>query len=290
MNYKFIATTALVALMSTGAVAMDNSNKTSQMNDSKAQTEMNAQSEQSGEELVPRATMEFSIFAKDVSADATMSEDGYLSAKPGQILASGLMGKTIYSSVKDVDGVRTIIGDINDIVLDKNGSVEAAVVGVGGFVGLGEKDVAVDFSRLQWMTWDNERHLVMASTKAELEAAPEFSRDGVTTLANADMLVIDQNKLSTDQLIGTSVYGEELNEIGEVGDVILDNNERVEAYIVDVGGFLGINAKPVELEADKLNVYADAQGALHVYTPFTQAQLESMPAYEAEDEQISWLK
>lgn len=289
MNYKFIATTALVALMSTGAVAMDNS-KTSQMNDNKAKTEMNAQSEKSDKGLVPNAIMKFSIFAKDISGDATMSENGYISAKPGQILASDLMGETIYSSVKDVDGVRTIIGDINDIVLDKDGTVQAAVVGVGGFVGLGEKDVAVDFNRLQWMTWDNERHLVMASTKAELEAAPEFSRDGVSTMTNAEMLVIDQNKLSTDQLIGTSVYGEKLNEIGEVSDVLLDSDQKVEAYIVDVGGFLGINAKPVELDADKLNVYADAQGALHVYTPFTQEQLESMPAYDENSAQSSLLK
>ena len=287
MKYKFIATTALVAVLSTSAFATDNAKQSSDMKAAPEGT-VTMQATVPGTEAAN--DMEFSIFTKVVSPDATVSEDGYLAAKPGQILASSLLGKTVYSSVKDVDGVRTIIGDVNDIVLSEDGSVQAAVVGVGGFVGLGEKDVAVDFERLQWMSWDNERHLVMASSKDELESAPEFNREGVTTLANADMLIIDQNKLSTEQLIGTAVYGEELKEIGEVGDVLLDGNQQVEAYIVDVGGFLGINAKPVELDAEKLNVYADAQGALHVYTPFTQEQLESMPSYEAENEQISFLK
>ena len=287
MKYKFIATTALVAVLSTSAFATDNAKQSSDMKAAPEGT-VTMQATVPGTEAAN--DMEFSIFTKVVSPDATVSEDGYLAAKPGQILASSLLGKTVYSSVKDVDGVRTIIGDVNDIVLSEDGSVQAAVVGVGGFVGLGEKDVAVDFERLQWMSWDNERHLVMASSKNELESAPEFNREGVTTLANADMLIIDQNKLSTEQLIGTAVYGEELKEIGEVGDVLLDGNQQVEAYIVDVGGFLGISAKPVELDAEKLNVYADAQGALHVYTPFTQEQLESMPSYEAENEQISFLK
>ncbi|WP_162916377.1 PRC-barrel domain-containing protein [Cohaesibacter haloalkalitolerans] len=289
MNYKFIATTALVAVMSTSAFAMDNSAKSGAMTNN-GQVEMKAQGSASGDSAEGSETIRFSIFAKEVSPDATESHNGYLTAAPGQILASGLMGETVYSSVKDVDGVRTIIGDINDIVLDDEGTVDAAVIGVGGFIGLGEKDVAVDFNSLQWMTWEGERHLVMASTKEELEAAPEFNRDGVSTMTNANLLIIDQNKLSTDQLIGTAVYGEDLKEIGEVGDVLLDADQTVEAYIVDVGGFLGINAKPVQLEADKLNVYADAEGALHVYTPFTQEQLESMPSYEAQNDKLSFLK
>nr|WP_321458274.1 PRC-barrel domain-containing protein [uncultured Cohaesibacter sp.] len=288
MNYKLIATTALVASLSTSAFAMDNMQKPTDMN--KASGSPHIESSAPDSELEKGKAMLFSVFSKIVSPGATHNQNGYLTATPDQMLASDLIGKTVYSSVKDVDGVRTIIGDINDIVLNDSGSVEAAVIGVGGVVGIGEKDIAVDFNRLQWMTWDKERHLVMASTITELEQAPEFNREGVTTMANADLLIIDQNKLSTDQLIGTSVYGEQLNEIGKVSDVILDSKKQVEAYIVDVGGFLGINAKPVELDADKLNVYAGAEGALHVYTPFTQKQLESMPAYEEENEQISFLK
>ncbi|WP_171021964.1 MULTISPECIES: PRC-barrel domain-containing protein [Cohaesibacter] len=280
MKNILVATTALASVLATNVYAMDNTAKTKEM-DKGTKMEMS--------EPMAGTAMQFSIFSKDVSKDATKSQNGYLAATPGQILASGLMGKTVYSTMKNESGEHLVIGDVNDIVLDGDGTVDAAVVGVGGFIGLGEKDVAVNFDRLQWMSWDGERRLVMASTKEELESAPEFNRDGVEKMTNANLLVIDQNKLSAEQLIGTAVYGEKLNEIGEVGDVILDSDEQVDAYIVDVGGFLGINTKPIELEADKLNVYADAKGILHVYTPFTQEQLENMPSYE-ETDQISLLK
>jgi sporulation protein YlmC with PRC-barrel domain len=44
------------------------------------------------------------------------------------------------------------IGKIDDLLLDKNGSAQAIVIGVGGFLGFGKKDVAVPFSAMQWRT------------------------------------------------------------------------------------------------------------------------------------------
>jgi sporulation protein YlmC with PRC-barrel domain len=44
------------------------------------------------------------------------------------------------------------IGKIDDLLLDKNGSAQTIVVGVGGFLGFGKKDVAVPFSAMQWRT------------------------------------------------------------------------------------------------------------------------------------------
>ena len=40
------------------------------------------------------------------------------------------------------------VGDINDLVLDKDGKVVAVIVGVGGFLGIGEREVALDYSSL----------------------------------------------------------------------------------------------------------------------------------------------
>jgi hypothetical protein len=54
-----------------------------------------------------------------------------------------LQGKTVYS----VDGAN--IGEINDILVSQNGSVNAVIIGVGGFLGMGEKNVAVNVSALQ---------------------------------------------------------------------------------------------------------------------------------------------
>ncbi len=54
-----------------------------------------------------------------------------------------LQGKTVYSA----DGSN--IGDINDVILSQNGGVGTVIIGVGGFLGIGEKNVAVNVSSLQ---------------------------------------------------------------------------------------------------------------------------------------------
>jgi sporulation protein YlmC with PRC-barrel domain len=44
------------------------------------------------------------------------------------------------------------MGKIDDLLVDKNGSTQTVVIGVGGFLGFGKKDVAVPFSAMQWRT------------------------------------------------------------------------------------------------------------------------------------------
>ncbi|MCY1665113.1 PRC-barrel domain-containing protein [Rhizobium sp. SL86] len=56
---------------------------------------------------------------------------------------SDLEGKTVYGS----EGEN--IGEINDVLVSQDGSVNAVIIGVGGFLGIGEKDVAVQMSALQ---------------------------------------------------------------------------------------------------------------------------------------------
>ncbi len=64
--------------------------------------------------------------------------------QPEQIMASELIGTRVVSANNES------IGDINDVIVDRNGQVMAAVVGVGGFLGIGEKDVAVPFNSLEF--------------------------------------------------------------------------------------------------------------------------------------------
>jgi hypothetical protein len=67
------------------------------------------------------------------------------------------------------------LGKINDMVLNTNGSIAAVIVGVGGFLGIGEKQVAVDYHALQWEVGpDNNRRFVLQTTKDELTNAPDF--------------------------------------------------------------------------------------------------------------------
>ena len=71
------------------------------------------------------------------------------------------------------------IGEINEVVLDKAGKVAAVVIGVGGFLGIGEREVAVNFSSLR-LAQDNSGSTVVSlnATKDALKAAPEWKWAG----------------------------------------------------------------------------------------------------------------
>jgi sporulation protein YlmC with PRC-barrel domain len=69
------------------------------------------------------------------------------------------------------------IGDVSDVLLDKSGKVTAVIVGVGGFLGVGEKDVAVPFTALSFAEKDGKRYLVMNATKEALQTAPGYIYD-----------------------------------------------------------------------------------------------------------------
>jgi hypothetical protein len=70
------------------------------------------------------------------------------------------------------------IGVIHDLVMGPDGRVTAAVVGVGGFLGIGEKEVAVPFSAMQIARRDNDWHLVLDTTKDALKDAPPYEDAG----------------------------------------------------------------------------------------------------------------
>jgi sporulation protein YlmC with PRC-barrel domain len=90
-------------------------------------------------------------------------------------LASSVIGRSVYSSAKEN------IGDINDLIVGEKGEVKAAIIGVGGFLGMGEKDVAVPLDKLS-MTKDENgiEMMTITASREELEAAPAFDRTMVT--------------------------------------------------------------------------------------------------------------
>jgi hypothetical protein len=70
------------------------------------------------------------------------------------------------------------IGEIEDVLVDREGKATALIVGVGGFLGMGEKDVAVPFKAVRLTTKnDNKPYLVMNSTKDALKSAKGFKYD-----------------------------------------------------------------------------------------------------------------
>lgn len=74
------------------------------------------------------------------------------------------------------------IGEVTDVLLDKSGKVTSLIVGVGGFLGAGEKDVAVPFDAVKITDKDNNKwYLVLNATKDQLKNAPGFKYDRTTT-------------------------------------------------------------------------------------------------------------
>jgi sporulation protein YlmC with PRC-barrel domain len=101
--------------------------------------------------------------------------DKFLSQQQdGQMLASNVMGQTVY------DSSGNNLGSVNDIVLDKDGKMAAVVIGVGGFLGIGQKNVAVSIEAIDRTTDENGNlKLVLNASKDEIDQAPGF-----TTLAD----------------------------------------------------------------------------------------------------------
>ncbi len=73
------------------------------------------------------------------------------------------------------------IGKIDDVLVSDAGQVNALVIGVGGFLGVGEKDVAVPFSAVKWTTKDKKNYLTMSTTKDELKSAQGLKYDSDKT-------------------------------------------------------------------------------------------------------------
>jgi sporulation protein YlmC with PRC-barrel domain len=90
--------------------------------------------------------------------------------KPDQLLASKMKGTDVIGSDNEK------IGDVNDMLFDKDGKILAYVVGVGGFLGIGTKDVALSPASFQIVP-ANEREsmkLKLSMTKDELKTAADF--------------------------------------------------------------------------------------------------------------------
>ncbi|WP_376702976.1 PRC-barrel domain-containing protein [Mesorhizobium sp. ISC25] len=253
-------------------------------------------------------------------------------------LATNIIGETVYNGTGD-DAQN--IGDVNDIVINKEAKAQSLIIGVGGFLGIGEKNVAYDFDKAQWAERNGDRWLVAQTTKEELQAQPDFDRkpydpapattasndaaatapatvtptvtaSNTATTNNTDQAsktaqnapaaappansAADQTKtgsidkstltempmgeIRAEDLVGTTVYGANDVNVGEIGDIVLGSDKKVDAVIIDVGGFLGVGEKEVAVGMDNLKFMTDKNGKRYLYTNFTKEQLEAQAPYD----------
>lgn len=109
--------------------------------------------------------------------------------KPGEIRASNLVGVVVKNKAGET------VGDINDVVFQPNGQVTVIIVGVGGVLGIGEKNVAVPYTDVALTTdKDGKRTGTLDVTKAAIESAQSYVgerttfekvEDGASSMATA---------------------------------------------------------------------------------------------------------
>jgi sporulation protein YlmC with PRC-barrel domain len=94
------------------------------------------------------------------------------SLSTGHWLASDVYKASVY------DPSEHKIGDVTDLMIDSNGTVTAAIISVGGSLGVGQKDVVIPFKELKVSTRDGKDWLVLNRTKDELKQAPAYNNTG----------------------------------------------------------------------------------------------------------------
>ena len=311
MIRTLLATTALAALMSTGAMAQDAAPAT----DAMAPATTDAMAPAAGTDAMNPPAMWAGF---DIS-------EGYVAVDTDN-LATRLIDQPVYSSTGD-DAEE--IGNVTDLVFNENGQITAVVIGVGGFLGIGEKSVAVSFDNLEFtVATDNTERWVLPTTADALNAAPDFvwrddepadmnadgmavdgtANDGMAvtdgaapadstmtpvdqTAAPADASAMPMNNaregynaidfeaLTADNVTGATVIGPDGEDIAAVDDILLNADGSIDAMIVDFGGFLGLGQKRVAVAMDNLEFAANDSGDVIIYSDFTREQLEAQPEY-----------
>jgi sporulation protein YlmC with PRC-barrel domain len=79
------------------------------------------------------------------------------------------------------DKGQNTVGKIDDVLVDKSGKITTLIVGVGGFLGVGEKDVALPFAAVKPEKKDNKWYLTVNETKDSLKAASGYKYNTSTT-------------------------------------------------------------------------------------------------------------
>jgi hypothetical protein len=177
-----VSTMALLAALTLPAAAIAQTSNDQQQVVPRTQTEVN-QAQQPAQDVQSTQKAD----SAQVKGLITLQDDN-------TFLASDLTGATVYNPQDES------IGDVNDVIVSRDGKVDGIVVGVGGFLGVGEKDVAIKMDQIQMTDTDTGVKLVLNMTKDQLAAAPEFkSKEDMQAEINAQQPSSSQGLMVPDQ-------------------------------------------------------------------------------------------
>jgi sporulation protein YlmC with PRC-barrel domain len=130
-----------------------------------------------------RKIISATVFAMGISVAALAQQPVPMASGPAKIFTTLPAGTTVTNFYKQnvYDPSDSKIGEIDDMLIDKEGRVTALIIGVGGFLGMGEKNVAIPFSDVRGSEKNNKWYLVLNTTKDALKGAPGFTYDKTKT-------------------------------------------------------------------------------------------------------------
>jgi sporulation protein YlmC with PRC-barrel domain len=197
------------------------------------------------------------------------------------------------------------IGEIKSVYIGRDSKIDSLIVGVGGILGVGEREVRLAWSDVR--VSDNGEKVVLNITEDELKATPEYkySNKGPWTAADPNRIArdraasepmsVDRNTASTtstgdfnaygeisgNAFIGTNVRNQNNEIVGKVEDVYIDDRGAIKTVVVSVGGFLGMGTKDVAVRWSDIGRSRDGK-SLVLVTNWTKDSLKAMPEYKYE--------
>jgi len=218
-------------------------------------------------------------------------------------LASRVINSKVYSGTA-ADAPE--IGYVKDLVLGASGQISAVVLGIGGFLGAGEKNVAVAYSQIQWVVAsDGSVRGSLNSTRGALAAAPDFKFPDYQAIAQASsassallssssaapagdvdlatLKPLDVTSLKAEDLKGTDVISPAGQKLGDIDDFVLSGDGKVDAVIVEFGGFLGLGTKHVAIGYEGLQFMVGPNNERYLIVNVTKDQLNAQPDYNKDD-------
>ena len=124
-----------------------------------------------------------------------------------------------------------------------------------------------------------------AQTANPSATTPSTTTPSATMTSPAAGANFMQSQQATDwrgsKLIGATVYGSDNASIGEVNDLLLASDGKVNGVVIGVGGFLGVGSKNVAVPFDKLNVTRKPNSAAidKITVSFSKDELKQAPAF-----------
>jgi hypothetical protein len=232
--------------------------------------------------------------------------------QPSELNTQRLIGRTVRNLQDET------VGDVNAVIIARDGAVAAVIIGVGGFLGIGERDVAIRWQDMQVRSNGDDVRTTL--TKDQVRALPEYryaedqrrgtvftqpaSRDASPPAADTARqqpraqqqdtqrqatraapetaprtVGPTPDSLSANAIIGASVRDGRNESIGRVYDIIMDAHGTSQTIVISVGGMLGVGGRRAAVPLADVRFMRDGD-TIFLATGLTTEELQRLPEYQ----------